>query len=58
MAVVRILVLVLLLAAAVCFALFAFTGQPKYKRFGIAIFKWTLVATLVFFLVLAFDRFF
>ena len=52
------LVLVLLLAAAICFALFAFTGQPKYKRTGIAIFKWTLVATLVFFLILAFDRFF
>jgi hypothetical protein len=57
-AVVRILVLVLLVAAAICFALFAFTGQQKYKRVGIAIFKWTLVATLVFFLVLAVDRFF
>lgn len=57
MAVVRLLVLVLLVAAALCFALYAFTGQPKYKRFGIAIFKWTLVATLAFFVVLAIDRF-
>lgn len=58
MAVVRLLVFALLLAAAVCFALFAFTGQPKYKRFGIVILKWTLVATLGFFVVLAIDRFF
>ena len=52
MLVVRWVVLVLLLAAAICFALFAATGQPRYKRIGLAITKWTIVAALVFFAVL------
>lgn len=56
MAVVRLLVLVLLLAAAVFFVLYAATGQPRYKRVGLVILKWTLAATLAFFVVLALDR--
>jgi hypothetical protein len=52
----RALLLLLLLAAAVSFGLYAFTGKPHYKRQGMLILKWTLLAALGFFLVLAGDR--
>lgn len=52
----RYAVLLLLVAAGVCFALYAATGNPKYKRIGSAVLKWTLIATLGFFLVLGVDR--
>jgi hypothetical protein len=55
-AVVRILVLVLLLAAGTCFALYALTGQPKYKRIGLALFKWTLLAVFGLFAAIFADR--
>jgi hypothetical protein len=58
MAVVRAIVLLLLVVSAVSFVFFAVTGQPKYKRFGLIVMKWTLVATLAFFLALTLDRFF
>jgi hypothetical protein len=58
MAVVRWGLLVLLVAAAVCFALFAGTGNPKYKKLGIALFKWTMLAALGFFAVLFLERVF
>jgi hypothetical protein len=48
----RWVVLVLLVAAAVCFALFAATGEQRYKRIGLVITKWTVGAALVFFAVL------
>jgi hypothetical protein len=52
-------VLTLLMGAAgVSFVLFIVTGQAKYKRFGLAIVKWTLLAALGFFLVLAAQRWF
>ena len=57
MVVVRTLVLLLLLSAAVLFALYAGTGNARYKRLGIVIFKWTMVAALGFFLALTVDRF-
>ncbi|HEY0823200.1 MAG TPA: hypothetical protein VGD76_05380 [Ramlibacter sp.] len=56
MAVVRTLVLLLLLAAAVLFALYAGTGNVKYKRLGLVIFKWTVLAALGFFTVLFVQR--
>ena len=56
MVLVRTLVLLLLLAAAVLFALYAFTGNPGYKRLGLVIFKWTLLAALGFFAVLFVQR--
>ena len=52
----RWLVMLLLLAAGVSFAFYAGTGQPKYKRFGLIVLKWTLLAALGFLLVLALDR--
>ena len=49
-------VMLLLLAAGVSFAFYAGTGDPKYKRFGTLILKWTLIAALGFFLVLFVER--
>ena len=56
MLIVRWLVLVLLVASAICFVLFAVTGQAKYKRYGLTILKWTVASALVFFAVLAVER--
>jgi uncharacterized membrane protein YccC len=56
MVVVRAAVLLLLLAAAVLFGMYAYTGQPRYKRMGMATLKWTIVAALGFFAVLIADR--
>jgi hypothetical protein len=52
----RWILMLLLLAAGVSFAFYAGTGQPKYKRFGLVILKWTLLAAAGFFLVLTLDR--
>lgn len=52
----RWVLMLLLLAAAVSFALFAGTGQPRYKRFGLVILKWMLIAGLCFFAVLILER--
>ena len=49
-------ILVLLVAAALLFALFAATGQPNYKRWGLLILKWTLWAAFGFFAVLIVER--
>ena len=49
-------VLLLLLAAGVSFAFFAATGQQRYKRFGLVIVKWTVIAASMFFLVLILAR--
>ena len=53
---VRALVLLLLLACLVLFALYAITGQAKYKKFGLIVLKWTLIAGFGFFAVLIFQR--
>ena len=44
--------MLLLLSAAVSFALFALTGQQRYKRFGLNILKGTMLAGFAFFAVL------
>lgn len=49
-------VMLLLLAAAVSFAFFAATGQQRYKRFGLVIVKWTIIAAFMFFAVLFLER--
>ena len=46
----------LLLMAAVSFAFYAGTGQARYKRLGLIILKWTLIAAFVFFAVLIAGR--
>jgi hypothetical protein len=55
-AVVRVALLLLLLACGISFALFAFTGQARYKRFGLVTLKWTLIGALVFFFALFLER--
>ena len=51
-------ILLLLLVAGVSFAFYAGTGQPKYKRFGLVVLKWTAIAAFGFFLVLGLERWF
>ena len=46
----------LLVAGLVCFALYIGTGQVVWRRRGIVIVKWTLVAAFGFFAVLIGDR--
>jgi len=52
----RWVVMLLLLAAAVCFAFYAGTGRPRYRRWGWLILKWTLIAAGMFFVVLILER--
>lgn len=49
-------VMLLLLGAAVSFAFYVGTGQPRYKRFGLVILKWTVIATTFFFAVVLISR--
>jgi hypothetical protein len=52
----RWLILLFLLAAMVCFMFYAGTGQPRFKRYGWIILKWTLLAAFGFFTVLILER--
>ena len=52
----RWLLLLLLLAAIVCFLFYAGTGQARFKRYGLVILKWTLIAAFGFFAVLILER--
>ena len=52
----RWLILLLLLAAVVSFSFFMATGQPRYKRYGLLVLKWTLIAAFGFFAVLILER--
>jgi hypothetical protein len=49
-------ILLCLLAAGVSFAFYAGTGQARFKRFGLVVLKWTLLAAFGFFLVLILER--
>lgn len=49
-------ILLLLITAGVCFAFYAGTGQPKFKRYGLVVLKWTLLAAFGFFAVLILER--
>ncbi len=49
-------VMALLLAAAVSFAFYAGTGQPHYKRWGLVVLKWTIIAAVFFFAVAIIGR--
>lgn len=51
----RLIVGALLASAAICFVAAAVTGQEKYRRRGRSIFKWTIVALVVFFAVLTLE---
>lgn len=56
MLIARLVIGLLLFAAILCFALSIATGQPRWRRLGIVIMKWTLVAGLGFFAVLFLER--
>jgi len=56
MAFARLLIGLLLFSAVVCFAFSIATGQPRWRRLGLVIVKWTLVAALGFFGVLILER--
>ena len=56
MLVARWAVLLLLIAAGVCFAFYAGTGQKRFQRWGLVILKWTLLAAFGFFAVLILER--
>lgn len=52
----RWLLILLMLVAGACFALFVITGQARFKRYGLLILKWTLVSAFGFFAVLTLER--
>lgn len=47
---------ILLGGAALCFALYLATGRMHFRRWGVASFKWTVIAGLAFFAVLIFEE--
>jgi hypothetical protein len=56
MLIARSLVLLLLVAGIVCFAMYVGTGQQRFKVMGVLIIKWTVIAGLAFFAVLILER--
>ncbi len=52
----RWLILMFLLGAVVCFALYIATGQERFKRYGLKTLKWVLVSAFGFFAVLILER--
>ena len=44
------------LAAIVCFAFYAGTGELRYRRIGLVILKWSVTAGLAFFAVLLLEQ--
>ena len=52
----RWLILLLLIGAGVSFAFYAGTGQQRFKRYGLLVLKWTLIAAFGFFVVLILER--
>ena len=56
MVIARLLIGLLLFSAVVCFAFSIATGQRRWRRYGLVIMKWTLVAGLGFFGVLILER--
>lgn len=52
----RWLILLFLIGAIVSFMFYAGTGQERFKRFGLIILKWTLLAGFGFFAVLILER--
>ncbi len=52
----RWLVLLMLLGAVVSFMFYAGTGQVRFKRYGLTLLKWALIAGFGFFAVLILER--
>lgn len=56
MLVFRLVFLLLLVSGLLCFAMYIGTGQMLWRRRGIVIVKWTVIAALGFFAVLILER--
>ena len=56
MLIARLVIGLLLFSAIVCFALSIATRQLRWRRYGVVIIKWTLIAALAFFGVLILER--
>ncbi len=56
MLVFRWVIMLLMVAALVSFALYVGTGQMRFRHFGVRVVKWTLVVVLGFFAVLLLER--
>ncbi len=54
----RLVFFMLLLGAGLSFALYALTGQLRYRVYGLRTLKWTISAALGFFAVLILQRIF
>ena len=52
----RAALLLMLFLGVACFAVYAVTGSLQYRRVGVRLVKWTVVAGLVFFAVLIVER--
>ena len=46
----------LLVASVLCFAMFIGTREPVWRRRGVVVLKWTLLAAAAFFAVLILER--
>jgi len=56
MGVFRALLLLTLVASVACFAIYALSGQTRYRVYGVRLVSWTVVAGLAFFAVLIVQR--
>jgi len=56
MLIVRWVLLLLMLAAVVCFGLYIATGQARWRHLGVVIVKWVVLAGLSFFGILILER--
>ena len=56
MAAFRAILLLLLLAGLACFVMYVITGKPRWRALGISLVKWTVIAALGVFAVLAAQR--
>jgi hypothetical protein len=56
MLIIRTVVLLLMVAGVLCFAMYIGTGQLRWRGYGIRIVKWTVLAGLAFFAVLLLER--
>jgi hypothetical protein len=56
MALVRVVFFLLLAAGVLCFGVYAATGQTAWRRRGLKIVKWVVIAAFAFFAVLILER--
>lgn len=52
----RWILMLLLVGGLVCFAFYVATGELRYRRIGLMLVKWTVIAGLGFFAVLLLER--